>query len=286
MTSSTIERFALAGAAEQTIRGYVHLPAGTAPGPVVLLAHGFKGFADYGFLPLLAGRLTETGTAVVRFSFSHCGITGDGETFDRPDLFEHDTFGRQVNDTLALIAAIRDGALPGGDRLDPERIGMIGHSRGGVTAILATGATDALMILVTLAAPAECLHDQALRAKILAEGRAPSPSGRTGEMLYVGRDFIDDLDCAGERYCLLKRLAGYGRPYMAVHGRADETVDYRAAERLAAAHAAGPTELLIVPDAGHTFDFRHGQTGSTEAFDRVSGAVIAFANVHLGTGAS
>ncbi|MFW6145892.1 MAG: alpha/beta hydrolase family protein [Planctomycetota bacterium] len=289
MTRATLERFDLPGAADQTIRGDVHLPAGGDPAPVVLLAHGFKGFADYGFLPLLGMRLVHSGTAVVRFSFSHCGIAGgeggDAENFDRPDLFEHDTFGRQIEDTLALIAAIRHGTLPGGERLDGERIGMIGHSRGGVTAILTTGATDALKILVTLATPCECLHDRALREKVLAEGRAPSPSGRTGEMLYVGRDFIDDLDCAGERYDLLKLLAGYPRPFLAVHGQADETVDYHAAERLAAAHAHGPTELVIVPDAGHTFEFRHGQDGSTDAFDRVSAAVIAFVKQHLGTGA-
>ncbi len=286
MTRTALERFALPGARGLPIRGYVHPPAGAAPAPVVLLAHGFKGFADYGFLPLLAGRLAESGTAVVRFSFSHCGITGEGgaENFDRPDLFERDTFGRQIDDTAALIGAIRDGALPGGDRLDRERIGMIGHSRGGVTAILATGATDALKVLVTLATPSECLHDHALRDRILADGRAPSPSGRTGEMLYVGREFIDDLDAAGERYDLLKLLATYPRPYLAVHGRADETVDYRAAERLAAAHATGPTALRIVPAAGHTFEFRHGQDGSTEAFDDVSAAVVAFVRTHLGPG--
>jgi len=281
MEQRTIEPFELDGAAGETIRGYVHLPAAAGPAAVVLLAHGFKGFADYGFLPLLAERIADTGRAVVRFSFSHCGITDETATFDRPDLFERDTFGNQIDDTLALIAATAAGRLPGADRLDGDRIGMVGHSRGGVTAVLATGATDAIRVVVTLSAPDRPLHDGQMRAQILAEGRIASPSGRTGEMLYVGRAFIEDLDAAGDRYDMVKLLGEFDRPFMAAHGQADETVDYHAAERLAAAHIHGPTRLTIVPAAGHTFDFKHGQAGSTEALDAVSAEVTAFLAKYL-----
>jgi len=281
MAQTVTESFELPGAAGETIRGYVHTPVGQGRLPVVLLAHGFKGFADYGFLPLLADRMAAAGFAVVRFNFSHCGITEDPATFDRPDLFERDTYGNQIDDTLALVAAIHDGALPMAARMDGERVGMVGHSRGGVTAILATGATDALRVVVTLAAPDCPLHDGQMRALILAQGRVASPSGRTGEMLYVGRPFIEDIDAAGDRYDLLKLLASFPRPFMAAHGQADETVSFQAAERLAAAHTTGPTERVIVPGAGHTFDFKHGQSGSTPALDAVAAKVIAFLAEHL-----
>jgi dienelactone hydrolase len=273
--------FELPGAAGEVIRGYVHMPMGEGRVPVALLAHGFKGFADYGFLPVLADRLAAAGIAVVRFSFSHCGITEDPDTFDRPDLFERDTYGNQIDDTLAVIAAIHDGTLPGAERMDGERIGMVGHSRGGVTAILATGATDALRVVVTLAAPDRPLHDGQMRALILAQGRVASPSGRTGEMLYVGRPFIEDIDAAGDRYDMLKLVASFAKPFMAAHGQADETVPCQAAENLAAAHTTGPTELVIIPRAGHTFDFKHGQSGSTPALDTVAAKVITFMAEHL-----
>jgi fermentation-respiration switch protein FrsA (DUF1100 family) len=100
-------------------------------------------------------------------------------------------------------------------------------------------------------------------------------------MLYVGRPFIDDLQAAGDRYDLLKLLARFHRPYMAVHGQGDETVACEAAEHLAGSHTTGPTELMIVPGAGHTFDFKHGQSGSTPALDAATVAVVAFLAEHL-----
>ena len=75
MEPPAIERFEIDGAAGELVRGYVHLPPGAEAAPVVLLAHGFKGFADYGFLPLTAERLAAAGFVAVRYSFSHCGIT-------------------------------------------------------------------------------------------------------------------------------------------------------------------------------------------------------------------
>ncbi len=281
MADISISTFQLAGAAGETIRGYVHTPAGDEKLPVALLAHGFKGFAGYGFLPLMADRLAEAGSVVVRFSFSHCGVADNPDSFDRADLFEHDTYAKQVADVLALIAAVRGGSLPDADRFDTGRMAMVGHSRGGVTTVLATGSTEAFGAIVTLASPDTTLHDPAMAEAIRAAGRVLSPSSRTGQDLYIGREVVDDIDRAGEAYDLHKLLGRFDKPYMAVHCEGDQTVAFACSERLAAAHTAGPSELLIVPAGGHTFDFAHGQPGSTPALDLVVERVVAFLNRHL-----
>jgi uncharacterized protein len=279
--SETAIPFSVIGAQQQPIHGFLHLPPGDGRVPTVLLAHGFKGWASYGFLPRMAEALSAAGFAVLRFSFSHCGITGDGSSFDRPDLFENDTFADQVADTLALLAAVSDGKLPAADRLDVGRLGMIGHSRGGVTAVLAAGQTEALKAIVTLAAPQRTLHDQHVRDQIRAMGRMPVTSTRTGQQLYVGRAVLDDIEAAGERYDLLKLLHRYRGAFMAVHCQGDDTVDAEAATNLAGAHDQGPTQLLILPGGGHTFDFRHGQTGSTELLETVIARVAEFLHKYL-----
>lgn len=279
--ATSIERFRLPGAEGQTVRGYVHVPEATVRAPAVLLAHGFKGFADYGFLPLTTERLAEAGLAVVRFSFSHCGIEEDPNRFTRPDLFEADTFAHQVADVLALLRALQDGRLPHADRLDASRVGMVGHSRGGVTAILATGATSALRAVVTLASPDRTLHDETTRNTLRALGRMESPSSRTGDMLYIGRALIDDIDTAGEKYDLFRRLEQYPGAYLAVHCTCDATVPSEMASRLAAAHRHGPTELLLIDGGSHTFGFQHGQRDSTPQLDRMTERVAAFLREHL-----
>ena len=276
-----VSTFQLPGARGETIRGCVHVPTGQERVPVILLAHGFKGCADYGFLPRTAEHLAGAGLAVVRFSFSHCGIAENPDSFDRPDLFEADTFGHQVSDVLALIEAVRSGRLPAAERLDGQRIAMVGHSRGGVTAVLATGATDALGALVTLASPDRTLHDPTMWQQLRALGRVSSPSSRTGQQLFVGRAVIDDIDAAGDRYDMTALLGRYAGPLLVAHCEDDLTVPVVAAERLAEAHTAGPTELLKLPGGSHTFDFAHGQEGSTEALETVLAKVTKFLVDHL-----
>ncbi|MCR9076980.1 MAG: hypothetical protein NXI07_13155, partial [bacterium] len=90
------------------ILGDTHVPAGD-PIACALLLHGFKGYKDYGFIPLLAHDLCERGVLVHRFNFSTSGMTNDIETFARPDLFELDTWTRQVDDVRRVVRAVREG---------------------------------------------------------------------------------------------------------------------------------------------------------------------------------
>ena len=275
-----MERFAIAGAQGQTIRGYVHAPPGQGRCPVLLLAHGFKGFADYGFLPLMAQRLAEAGFVVVRFSFSHCGIEDNPDSFTRPDLFEHDNFSLATIDLLALIAAIRaeapglgraDGRLPAGHhRAQPRRHG--GHPGHRVHRRAETHRHP------IQPEPNAARRDDPPAAPAI--GRVRSPSTRTGQDLYIGRVLVDDIDAAGERYDLLRLWAIPGA-YMAVHCRGDATVPAHMAEELAAAHSAGATELVLLDGGSHTFDFRHAQEGSTPVLDAAIERIVSFLHKHL-----
>src|SRR5690242_8403324 len=100
--SEIIHPFELPGAEGEKIIGFLHLPAGERRVPVVLLAHGYTAWCGWGFLPGMASALANAGLGVLRFSFSHCGVTGEGKTYERPELFERDTFAFQVFDTMAI----------------------------------------------------------------------------------------------------------------------------------------------------------------------------------------
>jgi len=84
------------------------LTAPPDPSRAVVLAHGFKGFMDWGCWPWVAARLAEAGVACLRFNFSHNGIGADPEAFTELDRFEANTFSREVAELRAVLEAARD----------------------------------------------------------------------------------------------------------------------------------------------------------------------------------
>ncbi len=101
------------GSNAEPIIGNCHRSEGEAAG-VILLAHGFKGYKDYGMFPRLAEAMAAAGLIAHRYNFSHSGMTNRIETFERPDLFERDTWNRQVEDETRVIEAVAAGTLAGG----------------------------------------------------------------------------------------------------------------------------------------------------------------------------
>ena len=250
-----IHSWSIPGADGEPIIGDTHLPAADARG-VVLLAHGFKGYKDYGFFPYLADRAAAAGLIAHRFNFSHSGMTQQIETFERADLFEQDRWSKQIYDLRQVVAAGEAGELPG-ENAGPTT--WFGHSRGGMAALLAaaraeveqTGTPDRLVIAAAPHANAALDDDQ--RRLLHSRGRLESPSSRTGEMLYMGRGWFDEIEADPRAYDPVEAIAHLNCPVLLIYGQADETVGPEAGRIL---HQAAParTRLEIIEAAGHTFN--------------------------------
>lgn len=246
------------------ILGNAHLPAGE-PAGVVLVAHGFKGYKDYGMFPAIAAGVADRGLIAHRFNFSHSGMTNRVETFERPDLFEKDTWNKQVFDFQAVIKAVEHGALEGGGL----PLVMFGHSRGGVSALLAAGryaddiALDRLAGVVTAAAPSGCnpLTDEEARM-LLAEGFLVSPSSRTGQALRIGRAFLDEQRDDPAGHDLLALVPRIPCPVLVVHGEKDPTVPVERAPEIAA--ACRQATVRIIAGADHVFNTPNPMPPDTE----------------------
>lgn len=251
------EDWALSGADNHPILGTTHHPdPRVPPRGVLLIAHGFKGYKDYGFIPHLAEAAAEAGFIAHRFNFSHSGMTNRLEAFERKDLFERETWGKQVFDLHAVSHAARSGDLAGGGL--PQA--WFGHSRGGVAVILAAGSareeSTALSpaAVITAAAPhtAERLNEDD-KAALRERGRIESPSSRTGEMLYVGRDWLDEMDADPARYDALVHASRLLIPMLILHGDDDATVPVMSARLLHKA-AGSRASLVVIEGASHTFN--------------------------------
>jgi len=245
----------IAGSDDQPILGNAHVPEEPAKG-VLIFAHGFKGYKDYGMFPSLARAAQAAGFLAHRFNFSHSGMTERIETFERPELFERDTWNRQVYDLRTVIRAVRSGDIPGGDL----PIVLVGHSRGGVTSLLAAGRRDGDMPdertpsgIITLASPAECctLDEQTAR-QLLDGGRLGITSSRTGQELYVGSGWlseqVDDPDAHDVPLC----VARISCPIVFVHGDKDEAVPFGSMQTLD--DAARDSVARTIAGANHVFN--------------------------------
>lgn len=249
MPDTRVTEWTLPGSDGQPIFGNTHWPTEQAHAQGVLICcHGFKGYKDYGFFPRLCQHAAAQGLVAMRFNFSHSGMTKLIETFDRPDLFEKDRWGRQIED----LREVFEDAAP---MLALPRV-VFGHSRGGVTSTLFAGHDRPMQLagLITAAAPDyACNLDDLVKDQLRAEGRLLSPSGRTGQRLYVGLDWLEEIEIDPERYDPVRAASQINCPMLILHGDQDDTVPLDCAHHLHRA-ATPRSELAIIEDANHVFN--------------------------------
>lgn len=133
--------------ADIELAGTLTLPQGTGPFPVVLLISG-SGPQDrneelYGHKPflVLADHLTRRGIAVLRVDDR--GVAQSTGDFDAATTVDF------TSDALAGVEYLKSRP-----EIDKERIGLIGHSEGGLIAPLAATASSDVAFIVLMAGPA------------------------------------------------------------------------------------------------------------------------------------
>ena len=234
-----------------SIRGDVY-PAESSLGTVVL-CHGFKGFAHWGFFPYLAQTLAENGLTAITFDFSGSGIGPDRESFTEPGAFAGNTLSREQEDLENLVDYARRRKLING------KFGMFGHSRGGGTAILFTAGTDSnvssLVTWSSISYPNRWSSEDVITWR--RQGYVEVTNSRTGQIMRLDTDLLDDVELHEKTKLDIQAAARKIKvPWLIVHGTGDDTVPSSEAERL---HALSPgvSTLRLIKGANHGFDAKH-----------------------------
>ncbi len=229
------------------------------PRPAVLILHGFKGFKDWGMFPALAERIARAGFTAVSFNVSGSGVDQAGE-FSFPERFGRNTYSAELDDVKRVMEALADGGL---GMAATERFGLVGHSRGGATAILTTARDQRVQALVTWAAIAETHRWKEQVAEWRARGRLDVVNTRTGQVLPMYTDMLDDLERNQDSLMLARAAAKVAVPWLLLHGGADPAVPVGEAHQLAGA-ALKPPRVMVFPETGHTFGAVHPYAGMTQ----------------------
>lgn len=275
MATPTLSRHTLEGSLGEILVD-VRASNRSNPGPLVVLIHGFKGFKDWGFFPPFAERLARAGFTVVNFNSSGSGVDNDG-WFSLPERFGHNTFSIDLADLRRVLEAIHHRSL---EFPAPTSIGLVGHSRGGGMAVLAAAGDSRVKALVTWAAISTPERWSAeLRRRWREAGFLEVRNQRTGEVLKLFPDVLDDIERQPERLDIAAAADRVTIPWLVLHGANDETVPFREAEVLAA--SAAQPQLHRIERTGHTFGAVHPFAGMTDPLAQLFDATVAFLSRHL-----
>lgn len=246
--------------------------------PAVLVMHGFKGFKDYAFLPVIGDRLARAGFLAVNISVSGSGVDAAGE-FTLLDRFAHNTYTREMDDIERVIAAVISGEL---GAAPAASLGILGHSRGGGVSLCVARETPSIRAIVTWAAVSTIRrYSDEVVELWRRRGTMDVENARTHQSLPMDFEIVEDALAHADRFDIEKAAALVSCPWLLVHGRNDETISVAEAERLAAQATSEGFESLFIDGATHTFGARHPWSGHTAETERLFGATVRFLSRHL-----
>lgn len=235
-----------------------HMDTGSLP--VILFLHGFKGFKDWGTFPDAFFEIARQGFAVLAFNFSHSGVGTDFDSFEYPELFKTQTLSQELNDIQSVLEALTAGKIgesAGFRTLFP--IGIIGHSRGGHTAIAAAAEFDDISCVVTWAAVANCLEfwPDSMKKDWASKGETIIENARTKQKLPVGKQLLDDAEANKARLIAMERVKELYLPCLFIHGNDDETVPHINCQKLYETCPSYDKEKILIEAGNHTFGSVH-----------------------------
>ncbi|MET0828444.1 MAG: alpha/beta fold hydrolase [Microbacterium sp.] len=242
-----------------TISGVLRMPAGEGPFPAVVTVHGSVNPEKYvsgGDLEAEQRALVENGYAV--FATDMRGYAGsDAASSESPMVDPGFGWGTVLDWGMALdvvnaLAVLRSGQVEG---VDPARIGLVGHSLGGLlaldAAVIAPGSSD---MVVALSAPTSAFAeaiDQYVEEGTDTYDEISSSVGMPSE----NPDYWADISPR----TFFDRAT---EPLLLIHGGDDDTTLAEWSEQTAAAwnEAGGQAEVVILDGADHALSPRRAES--------------------------
>lgn len=251
------------------------------PQPVVIYAHGFNGFKDWGNFDLIAALFAAAGFCFVKFNFSHGGTSPQSpEDFVDLEAYGQNNYTRELFDLQQVIDWTLGAQNPYASLIDRSRLYLLGHSRGGGVVLLKAAEEPRVKAVATWASVSQSKTPwgnwpEERLAKWKESGVDYYTNSRTRQQMPLYHQLYQDYQNNRERLDVVAAVQRLTIPLLLCHGTADEAVPVAHAYRLS--EAAANAELFLV-ESDHVFGRRHPWIGAElpEAMQRVVEKTIAF----------
>ncbi len=228
------------------------------PKQIVIFCHGYKGYKDWGAWNLVAENFAENNIFFVKMSFSHNGGTVD-QPIDFPDLeaFGNNNFTIELDDIDTVINwVLKNPSIQ--KEIDPMRITLIGHSRGGGTALIKAGEDIRITKVITWAGISDFGSRFTNEEQINAwkkNGVVYIENGRTKQQMPHYFQFYLNYKENESRLSIQNAVKNLKIPYLIIHGSEDETVTLKEAKNLLSWNSNN--QFVVVENANHSFGSKH-----------------------------
>lgn len=228
--------------------------------PVVVYAHGFNGFKDWGNADIIAEQFAAAGYVFVKFNFSHNGTTPEHpQDFVDLDAFGNNNYTKQLYDVNCIMDWVCNEDNVHKKAIDKNRIYLIGHSMGGGISTLYAAKDIRVKKLITWAGISECktpwtnwTNDQLLEWK--ETGVAYYLNGRTKQNMplyyQLHQDYLDN-EAAVNIETAMRSLT---IPVLICQGTLDTAVPIEKAYEL---HSWKPAAVFFTVESDHVFGRTH-----------------------------
>lgn len=224
------------------------------PKNMVIFCHGYKGFKDWGAWNLIAEEFADKDIFFVKINFSHNGGTLE-QPIDFPDLeaFGNNNFTKELDDLEVVINYLLElNSIK--NEINSNTISLIGHSRGGGTAIIKAREDKRISKIITWASVSD-FGSRFPSGEPLElwkkNGIAHITNARTNQEMPHYIQFYNNFKENEARLNIKNATHELQIPYLIVHGSKDETVNIKEAENLNKWNSK--SELYIIENGNHTF---------------------------------
>ncbi|MFT5646163.1 MAG: pimeloyl-ACP methyl ester carboxylesterase [Aureispira sp.] len=226
--------------------------------PLIVFCHGFNGFKDWGAFNLMADYFLQRGFQFVKLNFSHNG-TSPEHPLDFVDLeaFGANNFEKELEDIGALLAHLKKESFA--DCVDFEKLFLIGHSKGGATALAFTLSYPEIVSCATLAAVIDPVARYGkLKDKLWKEnGVKYVLNGRTNQKMPLYYQLAENTQKIKDKLDLRNLLKVDKRKFLFIHGDKDEAVPVT---EINLVKNLPNCTVSIIEDTNHVFGASHPYT--------------------------